>query len=214
MNVIKIGVDIDEVLAPFLRTMLKANNKKPVKYVYPYVYREILGITEYESQKMVYDFYESEAFKNMKPIRGSQAVLSALKKTDFELYAITGRQLRAEEQTFEWLDTHYPGIFTDCYLTNSFTRHEIKKVDIARILSLNYMIDDSIDICKECQNEGITALNFVGHPIYPWCIQTNISVTDWFDVHTTLTSSSIRYNSRKYSRRLSHKIGCNDSPNL
>jgi hypothetical protein len=71
-------------------------------------------------------------------------------------------------------------MFDDLVITNSFTDHEVKKVDICRSLAIDLIIDDNIEICRECEEVGIRAQNFVGHEeVYPWCEYTDISMFGW-----------------------------------
>jgi len=63
-------------------------------------------------------------------------------------------------------------IFDDVILTNSFTPHEVSKVDICRSLALGLIIDDSIET-------GMDAIHFVGDEVYPWCEESDISLRGW-----------------------------------
>lgn len=176
----RIAVDIDEVLVPFLFPMAQWRGVHlPRKEKYPYLYRDIFSISEPESQKMVRAFYSSQAFKNLKPIPGARAKLSALRQNADKIYVVTGRQDIVRDTTEWWLEKYFPDIFDDLILTNSFTPLEVKKADICRSLALDTMIDDNIGICTDCINSGINAIHFVGEDVYPWCEETNISIRSW-----------------------------------
>jgi 5'(3')-deoxyribonucleotidase len=152
---------------------------KPKKEKYNYVYREIFDITEEESQEFVKEFYKSEAFRRLKPIRGSQNAMKWLRRRSEKMYIVTGRQDIAREQTEIWIETYFPGIFDDIILTNSYTPNEIKKIDVCRALNLGLIIDDNKAICDECIENGINAINFVGEDIYPWCEESDIMLRGW-----------------------------------
>jgi hypothetical protein len=98
-----------------------------------------------------------------------------------KMYIVTGRQDVAREQTELWVDRHFPGIFDDVILTNSYTPMEVKKVDICRSLALDTIIDDSIDTCLECMEKGMNVIHFVGDEVYPWCEESDISMRGWME---------------------------------
>jgi 5'(3')-deoxyribonucleotidase len=186
MRTARIAIDIDEVLAPFLPTMKRW--RPPQVYVPPkhrYVYREIYNISERESTKMVRDFYDSEEFAKMPPIKNAIDAMIELKKSN-KLYIVTGRQDIVRNKTEKWVHDNFPGIFSDVIMTNSFTRNEIPKSDVCKMLNIGLMIDDNMAVCRDCMDEKIAAANFIGDPVYPWCEETTISVRSWRDVCDTL----------------------------
>ena len=176
----RIAVDIDEVLVPLLDPLARFHRKKlPQAVKYPYVFREIFKCSEAESQKMIREFYDSKEFMELRPLKDSQYALSKLSKTNV-LYAVTGRQEWVRRRTEVWLHMHYPGVFHDLVLTNSYTENEIPKASVCRALNLDVIIDDNYEICKECFREGVDVINFVGDPVYPWCSDKNgISIKSW-----------------------------------
>ena len=179
-----IAVDIDEVLCPFLKPMMKWKGFEPLEVTdfVPYVYSQILKISEDESQKMVRDFYETEEFANLKPIMGAQAGIAYLKGRGHRLYAVTGRQSSVRTKTETWLDTHFPYAFDDLVITNSYTPCEISKSDICRALNIGLIIDDNLRICMDCESQHIRSVNFIGDPVYPWCQDNEIAVRRWDDI--------------------------------
>ena len=186
MKGVRIGIDIDEVLAPFLPTMMRW---RPPRVAAPsrhaYMYRDIYGITERESVKMVRDFYESEEFFKMKPINHAVEAMTELKKSN-TLFVVTGRQEVVRDKTQRWIQENFPGIFSDVIMTNSFTIHETSKADMCKLLNIGLMVDDNYQICEDCMYLKIAAANFIGDPVYPWCHESTISVKSWKAVCDTL----------------------------
>jgi 5'(3')-deoxyribonucleotidase len=179
MNPTRIGIDIDEVLAPFLPTMTKWRSPQrvlPPKY--KYLYRDIYKISQTESAKLVREFYESEDFSNMQPIKYSVDAMKNLKKTN-KLFIVTGRQEVVRDKTQTWIQENFPGIFEDIIMTNSFTSNEIPKATLCKLLNIGLMVDDSMDVCQECLYNEIAAANFIGDPMYPWCEDSIISLRSW-----------------------------------
>jgi 5'(3')-deoxyribonucleotidase len=137
---------------------------------------------------MVREFYDSEAFANMTPIEDSLKALTELKK-DNKLFIVTGRQEIVRNKTEKWVHDNFPGIFSDVIMTNSFTRDEVSKADVCKMLNIGVMIDDNFGVCQDCLDNKIGAVNFIGDPVYPWCEESIISVKTWKSVHGTLTES-------------------------
>lgn len=176
----KLAVDVDEVLVNLLEPMAKWRGVAlPTRPKYKYLYREIFNCTEEQSQEILHKFYRSREFLNLKPIIGAQPAMQSFKQQFDKLYIVTGRQEMVRETTELWIDRFFPGVFDDIILTNSFTEHEIKKVDVCRALGIGYIIDDSIDTCNECIEAGMDAINFVGIDVYPWCEVNEISLRGW-----------------------------------
>lgn len=176
----KVAVDVDEVLVNLLQPMANwKKHKLPTTKRYNYLYREIFNVSEEESQKILHEFYQSKDFMYLKPIKGSQYAMCKLRDKTKKMYIVTGRQEIVREKTELWIDTFFPGIFDDVILTNSFTKDEVKKVHICKSLGINTIIDDNIDICNECINAGVDAINFIGDDIYPWCEPSDISLRGW-----------------------------------
>jgi len=130
------------------------------------MYREIYEISEKESAKMVRDFYESKEFMNMPPIKNSVDAMLELKKNN-KLYIVTGRQEVVRDKTQSWIQENFPEIFSDVIMTNSFTTNEVSKSDVCKMLNIDLMIDDNMAVCQDCMAQKITAINFIGDPVYP-----------------------------------------------
>jgi hypothetical protein len=189
MRSMRVAIDIDEVLAPFLPTMKKW--RPPQVYVPPkhrYIYRELYNISERESTTMVREFYDSEEFAKMPPIKNAIDAMIELKKNN-KLFIVTGRQELVRNKTEKWVHDNFPGIFSDVIMTNSFTRNEVPKSDVCKMLNIGLIFDDSMDVCRDCMDEKIGAINFIGDPVYPWCEETTISVRSWRLVCDTLRES-------------------------
>jgi uncharacterized HAD superfamily protein len=181
----KIGVDIDEVLAPFLPSMLKWKRTKSLPKTYPYIFSTIYNISENDSQKLVHEFYDSKEFLKLKPIKNSQKAMKHLKQQDHKLYIITGRQKVVKQKTEDWIEKWYPGIFEDVILTNSFTPQEVLKSDVCSNINIGLIIDDNFTTCVECISKGTEAINFIGDPVYPWCFENKISKNSWKQIIDT-----------------------------
>lgn len=177
----RIAIDLDEVLVPFLRPLAKYHGRELPKSKHSYVFGKVFNCPQEEAQNMIYEYYKSPEFLYTKPLLGSQAAMARFRTQVNKMYIVTGRQQIAREQTELWIQRYFPDVFDDVIFTNSYTKHEISKVDICRALSIGCIVDDSLDTCKECWENGILAVNFVGDAkhVYPWCEESANSVNGW-----------------------------------
>lgn len=184
----KLAIDLDEVLVPLLRPMAKWYGVQLPTVKHRYLYRDVFNCTEDKAKEILHGFYKSDDFANLQPLPGARHALQKVKSLGWNrVYVVTGRQDVVRKPTELWLETHFPEFFDDVILTNSFTEHEVNKASVCKAIGASMLIDDSFENCRDAQNIGIQALNFIGFDdaVYPWCEPNDISVQDW----TTLLSS-------------------------
>jgi len=183
----RVAVDLDEVLVPLLRPMMKHYKvKAPDVRKFPYDYTIALGKTRKEAQAMLFDYYDTDDFKNQTPILGSWAVMQRLRDSGSKLYVLTGRQECVKEQTEEWVERNFPYIFDDVILTNSYTPSEIPKQMVCKAIKADAIIDDNYFTCLSCSSSLINAVNYIGYPVYPWCEPNRFSSPSWGGVEQRL----------------------------
>ena len=172
-----IAVDIDEVLCPLLKPIMKWKRFEPTagEDFNSHIYASIRKMSEDNTAK---EFYETEEFASLTPISGAQTGVAYLKARGHRLYAVTRRHTEARPQTETWLDTFFPFAFDDVLFTGS----DIPDSGVYRALNVGLMIDDNIQICRECETHHIRSVNFIGDPVYPWCTENDISVKRWDDI--------------------------------
>jgi hypothetical protein len=177
----RIAIDLDEVLVPFLKPLAQYHRRELPSGRHSYVFRKVFDCSHEEAQEMIYDYYKSPEFLFEKPILGAQRAMATIRPQVEKMYVVTGRQNAAREQTELWIDRHFPGVFDDVILTNTYTEHQIEKVDICRALSIGCLIDDSLDTCKDFWENKMLAVHFVGdgEKVYPWCEETDNSMNGW-----------------------------------
>ena len=178
----RVAIDIDETLVHFLPNLAKFHKRTLPSGKYKYVYRDIFQVPEIKSKKMVIDFYKSEEFMELTPIIGCHKKLKEMRQRVDKMYVITGRQDYVRKLTEVWLDKHFPGIFDDLLLTNSYTKDEIPKVELMRSLNIDTLIDDDYRVCTDARLNGIKAYNYTHIPEYGWCNESDISLTNWYNL--------------------------------
>ena len=91
----KIGIDLDEVLAEFLSAVIEYHNftyktALTKNQFRSHLYWKTFGGTVDGAVQKVRDFYKTDYFKNVKPVAGAIKALPILKQ-DNDLFIITAR---------------------------------------------------------------------------------------------------------------------------
>lgn len=189
----RIAVDIDEVLMPFVKPMAKWKKlTMPERPKYGYIYSNMFKITNNESKEMVREFYKSEVFGMIQPLEGSVDAIKKLREHSEKMYIVTGRQEYARSETEDWINFHFPNMFDDIILTNSYTNREVCKIDICTCLNIGTIIDDNDMTCGIADRYDVTPVHFCGYDgkhEYPWCRYGDLSVLSWPEAVDRIISS-------------------------
>lgn len=152
----KIGVDLDEVLAEFVESFLPYhNNLHHTDYkkgdIFSYNFPDVYGYSKEENLQEIFEFQQSEQFMQIQPVAWAHEVLRWLSK-NHELYVITSRQDYVEEKTQTRINIHYPNIFKKIYFTNEYSLSGAprRKADVCDELWIELMIDDSLIYAEQC----------------------------------------------------------------
>jgi uncharacterized HAD superfamily protein len=161
-----IALDLDEVLCPFATYLHKHYSKTrrktcPTKALTNYNFAKHYGITDYESKILVSSFYDSLECEEIRPIEGSQEAIKVLHE-NHRLSIVTGRQHYAADVTTNFIDKYFPGMFSEIVFTNSFSLDgpETSKQNACKDINAALLIDDNLNTCIDCINEGIEAYVF------------------------------------------------------
>jgi 5'(3')-deoxyribonucleotidase len=114
-----IAVDLDEVLGEFIPPLLLFHNETYGTGLtkgdfHSYRFSEVWGGTDQETQEKIMAFFSSSHFRDIPVIPKAREVLERLKDS-FEFTVVTSRQHAIESQTRQWLNKHFPGIFSGVY---------------------------------------------------------------------------------------------------
>lgn len=153
----KIGVDLDEVVAKLVPKLIKFLNTKYdkniketdiIRYDFGYLY----GLSKPDFYKEIQQFYISKDFRNIKPVKGSQSSITRL-TSDHWLFAITARPPSTKFETNLWLDKYFHNKFVNVIYTDGSA-----KGDICNNLGIDYLIDDHINYINEACSKGVKCL--------------------------------------------------------
>jgi len=182
----KIGIDIDEVIAEQLDHIIKFYHKKTGKLIpkekfTTYNWWEVWGITREEAIEIDHEFKRSNLFDEINPIRNAiESVKSLI--NDNEIFIITSRPILYKERTEKWINKHLKDIPLTIIHSGDFQGDKLKtKVEICKDLGVELMIEDHAKYALECGNVGIKVILFDN----PWNRDLKhknvIRVNDWIE---------------------------------
>lgn len=159
----RIGIDIDNVIANFNDELLKEylkhdktlRNRGIINENADYITRGMLDWSEEEESSFYKENIERIA-KNLKLIQGVKKYIDKLKQDGNEIYIITGRDngeyANPKEMTEKWLEDN--GIIYDKLIfTNAYDKQA--KAEECKKNNIDVMIDDSTATCMAVQESGI-----------------------------------------------------------
>ncbi|CAI5481090.1 unnamed protein product [Closterium sp. Yama58-4] len=169
------GTATANVLGSFLSTLnLFCAEKYSVRHelheFYVYDFMKIWKCSQEEANHRVHDFFKSAHFNDGIPIiPGAFDTLRRLSHFT-DLVVVTSRQHVIREPTLEWLDNHFPGVFSSVHFGNHFALEGTPKPksEMCRELGAEVLIDDNPRYAMECAEHGIQVLLFDWLLQYPW----------------------------------------------
>jgi len=192
----KIGIDLDEVLAGFFESFIKYHNKNygtalRREMLRDYDISKILGIDYDALEPRLEDFYKSEEFKNIRPIEGAIESIPEIREGN-ELFIVTGRPSRFEKDTLGWINKHFPETFKEVHFSDydSVYPNEMDKGKNCKKLGLKFFIEDNLVYAAQCSKNGTRVLLFDA----PWNKCSDelesqhrfIRVFSWRDISNTI----------------------------
>jgi len=162
-----VAVDVDDTIIDTIGSLILFHNNiygtnfKEEDF-YSCWYREVWGGTKEEEIKKLEDFYKSNYYSEIIPIKGSQKTLISLIEEGIEFQAVTGRVYDLIEKTEGYIKKHFPNIFSNIYHTNSYglTGIKIRKSEVCKNINADFIIDDDMNHVVDCTNAGIPVLVF------------------------------------------------------
>lgn len=156
---------MDDVLHDFNTALHAYHNKKygtKIKRedIISYDIESIWKCTPQEAVAKVFEFYQTQEHHDTKPLDGSVDVVKKLAES-YELHIITSRVPEIESLTKDWINRHFPSIFKSVQLTNQFgssSGPKRKKADVCKELSVDLMIEDSLEHARAISSSGIPVI--------------------------------------------------------
>lgn len=135
----KIGIDIDDVLFPFVTVFLNylKQNKgitSNINNIVDWDIHKFLKISKSTFSTYINEFYNSSEFSNIKPYQNTDKVINSLYNKN-KLIAVTSRPNHLYNDTEKLLSTYFPNKFSNLI-------HTKNKGKVAKRLNLYCHIDD------------------------------------------------------------------------
>lgn len=163
MKRLKIGIDIDNVIADSYPSYIDAFNKKfntAVRYeeIFHFYYLEKnVGVDEALVTQFIESIVHSEQFQlQIPPVPEALEVIKKWIKRGFSIHYITSRPIDTKEETEKWLKKQgffLKGITLDLYNEKEHNSRHLSRINsykrfVADEKKIDIFIEDSIDIAK------------------------------------------------------------------
>jgi 5'(3')-deoxyribonucleotidase len=192
-----LGIDIDEVLAPFIGEFFNWHNARfgtSLKLHDDFVFYDAkaaqkeAGDTKEQLLEKWHDFTHTHWRELARPTANAHNTLLKLQH-HYCLIAITGRPANARVVTESWLTTHFPELFHQVHFVGvQESGRPNSKQATMRELGIKILIDDNIQHIREAAAEGIHGILFGD---YPWSRKAELPTgaaraTSWKEVENLL----------------------------
>lgn len=202
MSVETIAVDVDDVLTNTAAAIVAFSNS---------TWGTSLALDDYDDHwAKMWHVDTEEALRRRAVMEGAnlhagmpgdpqaKEVLDRLSQK-YRLVVVTSRWLAVKDQTINWINEHYSGVFDEIHFTGIWdAKHggdvagNMTKTEILRQLGANMLIDDQLKHCLAAADAGISALLFGD---YGWnrnvkLPNTVTRVKDWQAVEGYLSEPS------------------------
>ncbi|KAH8835961.1 hypothetical protein DL96DRAFT_1455552 [Flagelloscypha sp. PMI_526] len=180
-----IAVDLDDVLCATNDSIARWHNRvygtnmqiKDFYYYYywknPYAYWGDIPTT----MKKVTDYYTTGAiFRDTHIVPGAREGIQTLRDMNFRLDVVTARTESFAEESWKWLDKHFPNMFNSIICTGQFkdahkdggvgAATKLSKAQVCKDLGAVLLIDDSAENATQCGKDGSFKVLLFGD--YPW----------------------------------------------
>ncbi|MCF7799309.1 hypothetical protein K9M74_05385 [Candidatus Woesearchaeota archaeon] len=189
----KIGFDLDGVLAEFTESYLQYYNDKhgtehtSEEFEHTH-FSKHLQMTHTEVERSIAHFFQSPFAKAILPVKGAQDVLHKL-VNQHELHVITSRPKEVSKITLDWLNDFFPDMFTSIHFSGDWVLQpdsHRKKADFCLDLGIDILIEDYLPYAEECAS-------CVKHIVFlfdrPWnhdpITKSNVvRVKSWIEIQT------------------------------
>ncbi|KAG6866031.1 hypothetical protein C0991_009440 [Blastosporella zonata] len=160
-----IAIDLDDVLSQTNQTVADwhnvtyGTNMDLSLFYYYYYWKNPFWGTPEETFIKVKQFYATDRIFNTSVVPGAREGVQALKDMGFRLVIVTARTEDNADESWEWTNKHYPGLFDSIICTGQFkdahkTGHEVvtklSKAQVCADLGAVLLIDDSVENALQC----------------------------------------------------------------
>ena len=159
----KIGIDIDDTIAEYMKGYLEFYNKKKgtnfvVEDIFSYSQVEVLKVPKDEAKELIFEFGETEKFLNLDFLPGAKESISTLENGEHKIFFITSRPETERNKTQLFLDNNFPKNNFELHFSGERWGTLKTKGDICVELGVQVMIDDNKNYAFDCAKKGVKVL--------------------------------------------------------
>ncbi|MBI2451743.1 hypothetical protein HYV50_01535 [Candidatus Pacearchaeota archaeon] len=194
----KIGIDIDGVLADFITPFLAYYNVwHGTGYSYTditnYELWSVFGDNKEQINSKIEEYFNDADALAIRPINGSQEIIQELNERNGRSSIITSRPLIVKEKTLEWLFHNFQNAIGKVYFTeelNGDYNGKSRKSFICRKEGIEVMIEDLPTTAIDCSGTCRQVLLY-DHPWNRnWKFPKNVSrVKSWNEINSLLNGN-------------------------
>ncbi|KAK0456416.1 hypothetical protein EV421DRAFT_1752347 [Armillaria borealis] len=178
-----IAVDLDDVLSQTNHAVAEWHNevygtRMDVSHFYYYYYwKNPFWGTPKQTFHKVKAFYETPKIFEAEPVPGAREGTLSLKEMGFKLIIVTARAPDTADQSWIWVNKHFPGVFDRIICTGQFkdahkAGHEVitklSKAQVCADLNAQILIDDSSENALQCATAIPVATRVLLFGDYEW----------------------------------------------
>lgn len=162
----KVAADADEVLLDFIPRLIDFYNRRfgmnltSEDYIY-YDLEKVWNTTRHEAVEIINNFYRSQEFKQILPVKGAQEAIKILSKSN-ELSVVTSRPPFIEVDTRDSLNKHFGNVFSEIFLNGQYGIHSsgLDKSGYCLKNGIFVILEDNLDVAQKCAEKDITIFLF------------------------------------------------------
>lgn len=163
-----IAVDIDDVLADQAAAFIEYSNRTWGTELtiddYTEHWVELWKVDLAEIEARAHQYHESGTMGLFAHKSEALPVLEKLKQS-YRLVIVTSRRTHVKDETLEWIERYYAGIFDEVHFAGFFDtvthgRFNLTKAGIVEELGADYLIDDQPKHCLATAYAGIETVLF------------------------------------------------------
>ena len=161
-----LSIDVDEVLADYLRPFLRWHNKQygtnyTIDDIWEWDIYNVFQISREEETKRLMAFETNLNMAALPPLPGAVDAITALWQR-YSLIAVTSRSNQLRDVTLAWLHQWFDKRFSAVLYTDHDMHNppKFRKSQLIRPYDALVHVDDSLKHCTECAAAGIPAILF------------------------------------------------------
>jgi hypothetical protein len=186
----RISLDFDEVLFPFMKPFLAwVNPRLPHHGIHKTLvtadvveYNLYPALEENFARDLIDTFYTTPELQKIIPERYASAGVDSLLQAGHEIVIVTGRPSSCDKETRLQLLTHrFPEL--QIYYSNQYFENKVSKAEICQNLKIDIHVDDQVKHINEVIDRGMSGIFIKTPTIYTTPLSSNAMVAEnWLDI--------------------------------